>query len=71
MIMKSSSGVISITNVSGFAVIGYSSGFKDLLVLYFKSPKDLLKFRLPSTLPSTIVLPAFSILSFSFSLSGL
>lgn len=71
MMMKSSSPVRSNSRTSGLAVTGCSSGVSSLFYLYFKSPRDLLRFRLPSTLPSTIWLPAFSILRFSSSLSGL
>lgn len=71
MMMKSSSSVSSTTDVSGYAVTGCSSGFNFLFYLYFRSPRDLLRFKLPSTLPSVITLPAFSILLLSSSFSGL
>ena len=46
-------------------VIAYSSGERWLRCLYFRSPNDLVRFRFPSTLPSVMTLPAFSILSIS------
>jgi len=57
--------------VSGFAVMAYSSGFRCSLFLYFRSPRDLVRLRFPSTRPSWMVLPAFSILSISIYDSGL
>lgn len=69
--MKSSSFYISKTKTSGLDVIAYSSGFRFSFCLNFKSPSDLLKFKLPSTLPSVIVLPALCIHSLSMGLSGL
>jgi len=57
--------------VSGFAVIAYSSGVRWGRCLYFRSPNDLVRFKFPSTLPSVITLPDFSILSISIYPSGL
>ena len=71
IIMKSDSGVISYSYVSGFAVIGCYSAVNSVFYLYFKSPRARVKLRLPSTRPSVIVLPAASILLISSSFSGL
>ena len=69
--MKSQSGFISYSYVSGFAVIGCYSAVNSVFCLYFKSPRARVKLRLPSTRPSVIVLPAASILLISSSFSGL
>ena len=69
--MKSDSGVISYSYVSGLAVIGCSSAYNSGFCLYFKSPSARVKLRFPSTRPSVIVLPAASILLISSSFSGL
>lgn len=63
--MKSHSFVRSNSYVSGLAVIAYSSGVRWDLCLYLMSPNALVRFRFPSTLPSVITLPDFSILSIS------
>lgn len=71
MMIKSSSGCRSTTWMSGLAVMGHSSGFRSLFTLYLRSPRDLLRLRLPSTRPSVTWLPAFSIRLSSISSSGL
>jgi hypothetical protein len=70
MTMKSSSSSICLTVMSGTQVIACSSGGK-FLFLWFRSPRDLDKLRLPSTLPSITSLPALIIRWYSFGFSGL
>lgn len=69
--MKSISLSRSNSYVSGFAVIDYSSGVRWVLFLYLRSPKDLVRLRLPSTRPSVIVEPLLVIRSISVWHSGL
>lgn len=69
--MNSSLGLSFLVLISGTQVIGYSAGDKPGTCLCFKSPIDLERLRLPSTLPSETVEPALYILSFSPLLSGL
>lgn len=57
--------------ISGSQVTAYSSGFKFLWSLNWKSPKALLSAKLPSTLEISTVWLAFSILLISIGLSGL
>lgn len=63
--MKSISLSRSNSYVSGFAVMDYSSGVRCVLFLYFRSPRDLVRLRLPSTRPSVIVDPDFVMRSIS------
>lgn len=65
IMMKSTSSVKSYSYTSGLAVMAYSSGLRSDFFLYLKSPRDLVKFNPPSTLPLTILLPAFNILAIS------
>lgn len=71
IIMKSVAGSNSYSQQSGSEVIGYSSGVNPCFYLYFISPKARVKFRFPSTRPSTTSLPAFVILASSIGPSGL
>jgi len=70
-IMNSSYLFISLFLISGKAIINYLSSDNYLSFLYSKSPNALLKFKLPFTLPSVTNPPAYNILFFSNSSSGL
>merc|ERR1711988_626730 len=71
MTKKASSGLIALFITSGIGEINCSAGFRAGFFLYSRSPRALLKFRFPLTLPSIMKPPAFEILVFSISLSGL